>query len=72
MQDRKSQPRVGDISLCIYCGTALRFTKGLLVQRLTDAEFMALPAYARDELRRHQIALAYVAAQRGPLRPKDT
>ncbi len=69
MYDRRSQPRPGDVSLCLYCGTALRYGPNLRLQRLTDTEFMALPADTREELRKHQFALACAVAPLGPLRP---
>lgn len=45
------RPKAGDISMCLYCGTMHRFTKGLKLRRMTAAEVAVLDADTRAILR---------------------
>lgn len=52
---QETNPKPGDISVCVYCGTFLMFDeedKKLSLRRLTDEEFITLPDADRVALQR--------------------
>lgn len=52
---QETNPKPGDISVCVYCGTFLIFDeedRQLSLRRLTDEEFIKLPDEVQRELQR--------------------
>ena len=55
---KKMRPSPGDLCVCYYCVTMLKFDDQLQLQKLTTAEFEALPKENQDEL--NQLVLKIV------------
>lgn len=53
-------PSTGDLSVCAYCLTMLRYEPGLALRELTAAEFDALRPDERNELLKARNVLAAV------------
>ena len=56
---RKVRP--GDISICLYCGVRLKFTRSMQLRLLTDREWMKLHPDHRKLIERIQIGREAVA-----------
>lgn len=52
-----AKPRAGDLSVCAYCATALVFTDGLKLRKMTDHDMLALPFGELRQLRAAQAAV---------------
>lgn len=62
-----SAPKLGDISVCICCASALVFTDDLKVRAMTAAEWRDLDAKEKAELGRYQNAVRSLGRrQMGP------
>jgi hypothetical protein len=57
MSDPRAAPSVGDYSVCIYCGTFLRFGPGLVPAELTVEDVAALTDQERIDLQRARRAV---------------
>ncbi len=49
--DDTAQPTTGDLSVCAYCYTMLKFDENLISHPLTVDEFVDLPVDMRNELK---------------------
>jgi hypothetical protein len=49
-------PKPGDLTICLYCASPLRFTDDLTVRAMTRAEIAELPPQNQAELRRYMAA----------------
>ncbi|MGI4876683.1 MAG: hypothetical protein ACRYG4_04285 [Janthinobacterium lividum] len=61
----EAAPDPGDLTVCIKCGVILRFGVGMIVERLTRAQFDALPPEIMQQLAKVQstIRLMHVATR---------
>lgn len=58
------KPKVGDLSVCMYCGATAAFDERLILRELTPEEFAALPASLRDEIERTQSLCGFMMGLR--------
>lgn len=45
------RPQPGDASICLYCGTPLRYTADLTSRIMTDGEWLTMPEPLRSQMR---------------------
>jgi hypothetical protein len=59
-------PSAGDVSVCLYCATALRFGDELELEVMTIAQLEAMPIDAWAQLTLAQHAVTMMPVYRGP------
>ena len=58
--DESLKPEPGDVCCCIHCAAVLTYQDDMIIRKLKDEEFLALPENARLELARYANAVKQI------------
>jgi hypothetical protein len=61
-------PSPGDVQICLECLRAVRFTESMMLRKMSEEEYRALPGDLRREINK---LIMHIACMKAGLKPQD-